>query len=337
MNNNEKSPKKGFLKNKFFRAAFSYLVLPLSLTAAAGAVVTSQLLAPMTGRLFPTAEDYLKQRGIDPEIISELSDREIRVRSRNFSGITHAVFETPFTVPSLYTRRKILAAPYNAYATRGIRIDNLSLYNIFNRCMVMMPSEDISAKKFISIATGIPEDMIEDIPVTDTEMFMTIGFHEFRHCHTDNASIAPLTEGDADIGAIRASMKVFKNPEIFPMWLHFRAMALDDEHNTSLLLDHARRSLDIPSMELIHHANKEALILARVYLDTDSDRPHHIRYAEAFKMALEINGHTMSALAKRRAELYIEAAEYFAPTSMGITKPPAQPPAPTFSTPQLGS
>ena len=309
MDDNKKTPKKGLLKNTFFRSAFSYLVFPLSLTAAAGAIAASQLLAPMTGLLFPTAEDYLKQRGVDPEIVSELSDREIRVRSRNFPGIAHAMFESPFTAFSLYAKWNTLATPYNAYATRGVQIGGLSLYDTFNQCQVMMPGEGISAKKFMSVTTGIPEDMIENMPVTDEEMFMTIGFHEFRHCHSDNANITPLTEGDADIGAIRASLKTFNNPDIFPMWLHFRAMALDDEHDTSLLLDQLRRNLDIPSMELVHHANREAIILARLYLDTDSARPHHIRYAEAFRKALEVNGHNMSTLAKRRAELYIQAAQ----------------------------
>ena len=353
MNDNNKTPQKGFLRSMFsdagnilsnlrrsphFSVPFSYLVLPLSLPLAAGVLAASQLLAPLSGMLFPTAEEYLEKRGYDPKIAAALSDHEIRIRSRDAAGLTHAALDFP-TIFAISAKLPLLTDPYNAYAYKGISFGGMSTYDVFNQCQVLMPGEDNKAGAFMSRVTGIPEEMIENFPVSDEELFMTIAFHEFRHCHTDNDRITPMTEGDADDFALKTSLEIFKNKELVPAWIYFRAMAFDDEHNSALYLDHLYRGLPVPSEKLIHHANKEAAIFAALYLDMTDSRPPHVRHAAAFRMALEQNGHEMSALAKRRAQLYIEAAEYFAPSSMGVEKPQPDPaPVPLVAgAPQLNS
>ncbi len=323
MNTKKERQKEGFLWKAFW-AASHYIIIPRSVKSLVAIFLVSQLGFPLSSVMFPTAQDYLEKNNLDPKIADELSNRKIRVRSRNTPGLVHSFLELP-TLYFLPGQRKMLKNPYNAYATMGLSLFGHSTYTVMNMCNVTLPDKEMTTKDMINFMTGIPKEQIERAPVSDRAAFFTIAFHEFRHCDKKNHNnIIPLTEGDADFFALRKAASVFANPEIITTWLHIRAMAFDDSHNTALYLDAKYRGLPLPSEALIHHANKAALVYAQLYLQEEDKRPGYLQYRSAFKMALKRHSHEMSALEIRRTELYIEAAEYFAPTATGVKKPEKQ-------------
>lgn len=312
------------------RAAFTRAVersaMALSLTLAT-LIVTSQIITPLTGYFFPTAEDHLKKNGVNPEIARLLSDHQIRVRSRDAAGIAHSYLEVP-TPGGIAVREAMRSNPANAYAYSGSLLGEL-----LNQCYVTMPDEKTTAKQFISMATGIPEKDIENLPVTDEQMRMTVVFHEFRHCDSGNSNPAPpLSEGDADDEALQVSAALYRNPELANVWVHFRAMSFEAAHDTSLYLRHRFDEANLPTQALLDPVNREARAYLHMYLAHSDAEDNYLQVAAAFQAALDNHGPQMSALARERMQLYIRAAEYFAPSAMAAAKK-----APIPQAPQLNS
>lgn len=291
----------------------AYLFFPARIRGMLAVLLVSQMGFPLTGLMFPTAEEYLEQNGLDPAIAKELSDSEIRVRTKDTAGYMHSLLELP-TFVGIGFHYLMLQTDYNAYATRGIPLGGYSGYELLNQCHTTMPGNNTTVDGWVRAFTGIPKNLQPVFPVSDHEMLMTIAFHEFRHCDTGNYQGVPMTEGDADYFALKKAADVFDNPEIIPFFIHLRAMAFDDDHNTALYLDHKYRGLRVPSEQLIQHANKEAHEYARIYLPDGDERYDAITYANAYKKVLTHHRHEMSALAARRAEMFIESAQYFAPS-----------------------
>lgn len=61
-------------------------------------------------------------------------------------------------------------------------------------------------------------------------------------------------------------------------------------------------------------AYEQLLALAKPYLNEGSAVPAFIRHQYAYREVLKRHADELSPLARRRAELYIEAVEYFVPS-----------------------
>jgi hypothetical protein len=310
-------PIRALNKNTFglLRLTASYLFMPARIRDILAILVVSQAATPLSGYMFPTAEEYLESHDIDPSIAAELSDVEVRVRERDALGYTHSLLELP-TFLAIGLKTNMLDTDYQAYATRGIPLFGYSGYELLNQCHTTMPGKDTTVEGWISAMTGIPASHQKEFDITEKEIFITIAFHEFRHCSTDNDQGIPMTEGDSDYFALKKAVEAFDNEELIPFFIHLRSMAFQDVHNTSLYLDYKYRGLRVPSEDLIIHANREAHEYAKIYLpefDETQYRPSYLQYRRAFLQVLENHRHEMSALAARRAELFIEATNYFTP------------------------
>ncbi|HEY8191682.1 MAG TPA: hypothetical protein VIG74_04595, partial [Alphaproteobacteria bacterium] len=323
-----KRDKRGMDKETTARTAFTRhakgcaIVTGLLLATVA---LTKEVVMPVAGLAFPRAEQYLAQEGLDPALARGLSDRQIRVRMHNFSGVAHSLMEMPF-IPDIRERINMLSDPVAAYTSkRGF------LNDIFNQCFVTVPASDVTARDLASMVTGIPANEIEHLPVSDREMRIIIMLHEFRHCHRDNAMPPPLAESDADDEALRVAMRVFANPEIMKTWHSLRAMDFESTHDTSLYLRYSADKAHLPTAALLPAVNQEAETYMKMYLDKEDQRPRYILYAEASRKALAQHGAQMSDLARSRLQLYLEAAEYFAPSAMAAAKNAPEPPTPQLS------
>jgi len=299
--------------------------------AFAGLLLLHQLLQSGTALLFPTAEEYLQSQGLDPGYAQQLSDKEIRVRSRNVWGTLHALNDLP-TILGIAYIAMVQSTPEQAYAiSEGtLPLHEVSGYfNVLNQCRVLLEDkEKTTARSFISLLSGIPEDEIENVPVSDKEMSNTVAFHEFAHCSSKNDEEPGLGEMDADARGVWLAAEALNNPEIIRVFLYTRAMSTrTNSHDTALYLDAKMRREILPTAyELItDEPTNDAFALARLYERNhmgDFTRPAYIRKAEALKAVLKQHADLLSPMAKRRAELYIEAVEYFVPTAAGVKPQP---------------
>jgi hypothetical protein len=283
------------------------------LPAKVGAVILAhQLIQPALGNMFPTAEEYLEEQGIDPKVAEILSDTEIRVRERDFWGKLHAANDIPTALGAI-TTLMALEHPGQAYASRGLLID---------QCRVMLQEKDVTARDFISMLSGIPVDRIENIPMSDKESRLTVAFHEFAHCDSENSKdFPPIPESDADFRAALQTMEVLDNTEIAKTLLYARAMSKQaHDHDTALYLDAKLRGVDAPKAAEMTEPTDHAFKLAEIYVARNMAgdfNPHYVKTAKALQAVLEDHGDLLSDLGKRRAELYIEAVEYFVPDALG--------------------
>ena len=282
------------------------------LFAAAAFTVFGQ---PYLGTKFQSAEDFLAENNLDPKIATMLSDdTQIRVRHRNLAGILHSATDLP-TLIGLFNTVPTLLDRGNAYMTKGfLNLDEI----LFNTGMVTLPDPDITAKERISIFTGIPEELIENIPITDEEFYYYIVFHEFRHADDDNTSKhTPLIEGDADNFAIDAAIKVFNNPNIEDVVIACRAMhELASTHNSGLYLQTARNEDKEAHWAFIQGSTVTVFGLAQDYISDQDPRADFIKMTEALQHVLHDYKDDLSPWDVKRAELYINSAAYFAPTSI---------------------
>lgn len=282
----------------------------------------NQLLFPLAGNLFPSAEKYLENEGIDPEIVNSLTNANVRVHD---SKITYKYYHLASQIPALIG---IIAykKSYNpdiegsiAHSDKGIPY---TLHDVFNHGHVRLPPKDLRADDFIQTMTGIPKSRIENLGLSDQEARMLASFHEFRHTDDDNG-YGRFAEADSDYHTGIALAKAFNKPELEKLPLYLRAANAyaqsESFHQTALSVDAMMRGAPIPSDEEIHSAIEEIFGKLDQYKKHTSKRqPAAIKYAQSFRAMLNDPNANLSPLGKRRAELYIEAMEFFVPKAMGV-------------------
>lgn len=317
-------------RNIALRAAYHY-VWPFKVWKAIAAqkwvvpvVLVQQLIHISTGYLFPTAQEYLEKQGLDPAIASELADKEIRVRERNLAGQLHSLNSFP-TIAGVIFNGMLLSQKYQAWA-------NPSLY--MGQCHVMAPPQS-SAREVIATFTNIPESKIENTGISEKEIKHFVLFHEFRHCASGNhlseaGSIKEsdeFAEADSDSFGVWMSAKVNQNPEVIKVAIYMRAMNTFRDHDTALYIDAKRNGQPLPSTQQMIEAHEDAFGLAHAYLRNkipgilEDQLRDYVVLTDAFRHVLKDHAAIMSPLAKRRAELFVEASLYFAPSQATGTGP----------------
>lgn len=268
------------------------------------------------GTQFQTAEEFLEAEGLDPKIAEELSsDTQIHIRDRNLWGALHSYTDVP-TALGLYNSHAIYQARENAYLTKGLFGVNELL---FNTAMVTLPYRDISAAQRISAMAGIPEELLENISVSDEELYYFIVFHELAHGQDSNIfRPSPMTEADADERALEVAERLFNNPELRKVVTAIRGMStIASTHNSGLYLDTINEEGEKPAHWAFSQGSTVTVFgLAQQFIATNDTRPQFIKMTAALKEVLEVYDDELSVWDKRRAQLYIDSAEYFAPSSV---------------------
>lgn len=335
--------------NSAFKAVRTYL-WPFRIWQAVKAqkyvipvLLAHQLIQTPTVMLFPKAEDYLKDKGVDSAVAQELSDRTIRVRERDFLGRLHSYNDFP-TVIGMMFGAGVLLEPAQAYAHPDLAT------RLLNQCPVTMPAQDVSARHVIAALgslNNLEAATIENIPLTDEQARMAIAFHEFRHCSTENTKVDEAAydssmevmeavpnhaESDADAKGLTVAAREFKNPEIVKAFMYARALNKNAEaHDTGLYLDavlHGRkppRELDalqatqdvFAQLDIYQrmHGGPPSVEIKELGDDLELFIQHNTKLDEAIAMEHLVKEHPdmFNAVSKRRAELFIEAVKYFWP------------------------
>ncbi len=308
----------------------------------AGLLLLHQVLQSSTALLFPTAEEFLEKEGLDPAIAQQLSDKKIHVRSQNFWGKLHSINELPTIFGAAFMGGIIELMPGQSYTVREplIILNRFGSFDKLNRCrMTLQDEEKTTTKNWISFVTDIPEKDIRTIPVTDKESFLAVTFHEFAHCHRKNGQAGKMSEINADARGAWKAAEALDNPEIIKLFLYARAMKTNKfvrtgrieiefpGHNAALYLDAKLRGTPLPKASELSKLNDNVFDLSRIFAEKNKDTikgPDYRRTALALQGVLDHHGDLLSKLEKRRAELYIEAVEYFVPkATIKLTKQPS--------------
>lgn len=297
-------------------------------------IVAQQIIHAATTSLFPTGEEFLQRQGFDPQIAAQLSDLQIRVRERNFGGKLHTYTDFP-TLFGMLQSKALRAEPVQAYALI------LSANSIMGRCPVLLQDKNVTARQTIGSLAGLSDkdaEKIEHMPISDRESFFAATFHEFRHCSTENfasddalqSEFGQKAEADADHYGLSAAAKAFNNPEIVRVYKYARALNMNIEgHDTALYLDTPERDRPALLSSGMSRPTANAFALLDMYMENNKSPKaegdtgvrsryyvsvtQHIAQARAMEELLAQDKTLFTPYARRRAELYVEAVQYFFP------------------------
>lgn len=343
--NPENGKSKGWLKTAF-KAAAIYLVplafkknkylgyVPDTYRSAKRMVIAMAMQAGLQAGLtltLPTAEDYLRDNNIDPSLATELSDNSIRVLPRDNHGKLYEMSRFP-TIAGIYLGYELAQKneTSTAYATRDYILP-------FWKQDLIAPLSETDENPRELISGFIPEPYLEYFPVTKEDFKVMVTLHEIRHTASDNQPDPGdepdkfyrymIAEADADVVGIGKAAEILEKPELLKAWLYFRActIGLDDPHNISLYLDASMQGRELPSAQDMDFANKKALSL--IFDEYENIRGStYMRLVKASRQVLGQNK-DLDELTRRRIELFVEAAEYFAPS---LKRSPIQQVAPAL-------
>lgn len=300
--------------------------------AAYGALGTAVATSEYSLRLFPSGEEALEDLGIPASELANLSDNPVWVKSKSNLSKFHDML-------MLWGQGHTDASSYE-YAV--INDDDMAFAQGFgaldSSCSVTMAREDLRITDFISISYSISPNMIErDLtPTEDVQRIMLT--HEIAHCSTDNRIHGSVATHFAEISADQVASEVvapyLEHPQSIDAWRHFRALALyyPSTHDTALIVDEvgseliqskifprpemadATREVLLETMTELHVRFSNDLTALEFSLDAYTNFSD-FRYVEMYKILLEKLAEDAfeSSLATRRAEMYVEAVEFFSP------------------------
>lgn len=315
-----------------FKAAVKGTIGTVRFTSIlAGVYIANQIIQPATATLFESAEDFLTAHNIDPSIATELSDNQIYIRPHTFWGRAHELGDIP-TIAGALGRYLIPIDETNAMAFRRGMMNPFN-GRFFNQCHVTLQGEDVTAEDTLNMLAGrgrltAQRTTLENVPLTDEQSRVAVAMHEFAHCHTVNTANITLAEADADLRGLTAAAEAFDNPEIFTAIMYARALNTSNAaHNTSLYLDENQGTDTTPepvdadslSLSVIFGSSasgptEDVFDLARIYSQGRFGSCNKIMQARIMHSMLEDYGQLLSEDARRRGELFVEAAHYFFPS-----------------------
>jgi hypothetical protein len=290
-----------------------------------------------------STKDFLALHDLEHIDTEGISDNKARFIPNSRSNILNYFYKQDLSAGESFTEYlvgigvpiKYLSHKYNAIVVHtDAPLNTLNHYENIE-CHIIMP-EKLDAKGFFSNSLGIGKDKIDNLPITDEELFAFVVLHELRHCNSANQVIAVsnLHEIDADLVSIKRASKAFNNPELKNVLLNYRAIStilpIPDNHDSTLVLDaqfngesyDRRKALTINQIVSSYLGAFRAEFLLNNFLaDIDSlaeqmGNDPLLFNTYAFKEILKEHGNTMDPEVKKRMDLYIEAAEYFAPTAV---------------------
>lgn len=214
-------------------------------------VAATMLAAPATGLLFPSAEEFLEDRGYDRGIVEDLAgpDRFIRVREFNTASFNaHTVVTKPniflLAIEAISNKGRHGYARQASFDTGVLSAINSVAYPVIG-CEVTVPKDGSDIGDMLD--WGFSED----------EALAFVVFHELAHCHPDNKDMSPyMREVDADYRAAEKLAKVFGKPELLTKIMYMRASIKgEDGYENAIYFDAKINGTELPTEAEIRAAN----------------------------------------------------------------------------------
>jgi hypothetical protein len=299
------------------------VMLPASLRGLALAVAYNQAVYPLINLTYPTAEDYLRARNLDPAIAETLGAAGHHVVGPGIGNMLYENSFVPFLMPMVMNGLGLAMEPaLSAHATRGFPY---SLHQLTGFCQMVIPSETpMDQARMVFTVSGMQvfhSEMRKDLKIDMKALSQMIIFHEMRHCSPENDALpAQGAEADADIQAFRQIEKLYPGSEVPRAWMYLRAMNLwEYKHDVALYLDADLNGKPMPSYEDGKAAGKELLKRIDDFLDKGwFDSTTRDERVKAVNTLLDDRENPLSPLAQERARLYLDALTYLTGQPMRV-------------------
>lgn len=300
-------------------------VFPTTKRSFAAFLLWSQVGAPLAMLAFPTAEDVLRDAGLDPVLAQQMGADHVRVMPATFTGtfLHRSMISTPGLALLSAARSGSTPQELQGAATQGY-------FNVtgklFGFCALVLPTmENYDVRGMVAGLTGGElrrEDIRADLPYTPLQSFAGTALHELRHCTQDLPTTilgdSTMTESDADAQSLAALGQIFNDAQTPYVKIYARALNLGtDSHDTALYADAALQGRSLPTEEEIEKASQEiddyldSWYLRRFGKERSWSTPTR-DFAPRALAALVTRGEAsgLSPLALRRAQLYVEGRAF---------------------------
>jgi hypothetical protein len=274
--------KRAIVLIRFLLAEFYHLFLfPNKWRYVVIFLISMYVVSPVLGLFFPDIDTELKKSNLDRAAvveILEINKSPIRVRKKN-SLLTHLhmLTEKPFIFFYLYNADRIAG------------IDGLVTTWWWHHWRSY-------ASPAIGCRITLTQNAAFDLGrfgISDGQARKLLILHELRHCSEKNVLLRDpfIRETDADLQTIKAMEKLDDDPDFAQKFIYLRAMYVcDEDYNNALYLDAAVKGKDLPDFEDIRAAN--------------------IAFYKKFRKNRVKDFDNMTALERRRAELFLESVAY---------------------------
>lgn len=212
-------------------------------------------VAPMSGHLLPTAEEFLMQKGFKQEaaqaIVNELApERDIHVLTDDWKGKAYVFAQQPFL---------LTMAGWNS-GWKVMHQDSVRGFAIRDDIRFGAPGPDIIAVKEKAIAAGYAESA-NILPVTDKEAEQFVILHEIRHTSDDNHAlqVGLESESEASYQAVRVLTQGGEDgAALRDKYMSYFGINFSATHDTVLYMDERFNGRHTPDIEKISRANDVA-------------------------------------------------------------------------------
>jgi len=225
----------------------------LSLGKVLTAACLMQGVAPLSGYLLPTADDYLSEKGLGPVaaggLLAELAPgRDIRVMTDDVAGYAYAFLRAPVYV-TLLGRNSFV---------NGLR-DKDVMGVAFNHQSFMLP---IGPDVIFVKEKAIESRLVYGQSLIDAQEVQTyVALHELRHASAANHQLSTVLEkeADADYAAIKyMADELGGGIDFTKRAIMFKAKTFSQTHDTVLYLDAKFNARAVPSVTDMEQANLQA-------------------------------------------------------------------------------
>ncbi len=297
--------------------------------------------------LYPNPSDILKELGIDDETAVEFTPTIPTYIKPTFEDRTllekgMSIFEAPYMTSLLVYGYRIA----NNVAAGGVETISLT------GCQVAIPSLDnFNEAAFLQDAFALDETTIT-LPVSKKDFYTYILIHELGHCDFGRSAINVFTtdpdetrsreeEWSGDLNYIHFIEKTESDDaqrlhDLERFLLYFRSLNINyvlssnsnRKHDTSLKINSYLYGEPIPSGEEIQRSRIElsdafwqaSIGLGRLEkMESRNINEIYIETVLILDYLLRNTDISLSPNARRRAELFLQSVEYFAPTLMEQT------------------
>lgn len=238
------------------------------------------IINPVLGLFFPDIDATLAKNNLDRAAVTqflEIDKDPIKIRQKNsLSTYLHMLTEKPFFFFYLYNIQRIAgldghAATWWWHHWRSYAAPAIG-------CRITL--------------TNTTAFDLERFGISDAQAVKLLLLHELRHCSENNVLLRDpfKRETDADEYTIRAMEKFDADSGFAQKFIYLRAMYIcDEDYNNSLYLDAVFNGRPVPDFEDIRTAN--------------------IAFYEKFRQNRVRDFDNMTALERRRAEIFLESVK----------------------------
>lgn len=286
----------------------------------------NQGVQQLTALSFDDVQNYLDNEGFSEQVINDFEDVSIRLRERDRWGSIHTFHDYPPFL-SLMSNLMHKRMENDALPTYGGGIGTLLNTNKWLKMvkpyvrgylnsMATLPREGATAEEMISQLGEIPAEMLDGLDISDLKLKQALLLYVFRML---DPSVEYKSFGSKSVEAYLYAFETVGEMHGDPGFINLalKIASIDFEHDgvgdlyEAMMLDAYFQGTEMPSQ---HDARKAQREISDLFpSDYDPFTDDIVSKYRIMTGILDNHSDGLSDLAKRRIELFINAAEFFAP------------------------